>query len=329
MTNTPHDALFKSVFEQPEHAAAELQNTLPEDVRAAIRWSSLTLEPGSFVDPELADQHSDLLFSAEAEPSGDTVLVYLLFEHQSTNDPVLTLRLLEYQVRIWKRYHQAHPGEPLPVIVPAVLAQVPGGWSAPTHFASLFSPSLGVLAQHVPDFSFAVDDLHRASDEELRARALADLPKVALWLMRDARDADALLSRLAEWAPLLEAIVSAPSGREAMLRLLRYVALVSDDMQLDQFRATLKGLAPSTEALTMTIAEQLRAEGETKGKAEGLAQGKIQGKIESILLVLGGRDLQVSADHRVRIEQCTDVDTLDHWLRRAATVGQVEDLFEG
>jgi predicted transposase YdaD len=27
-TKTPHDAIFKSVFEKPEHAAAELQHIL-------------------------------------------------------------------------------------------------------------------------------------------------------------------------------------------------------------------------------------------------------------------------------------------------------------
>ena len=81
MTNTPHDAVFKAVFEQPEHAAAELQHVLSADLVAAIDWSSLALEPGSFVDEELADQHSDLLFSASAKGSGESVLVYLLFEH--------------------------------------------------------------------------------------------------------------------------------------------------------------------------------------------------------------------------------------------------------
>ncbi|MEM6989942.1 MAG: hypothetical protein AAF721_05580, partial [Myxococcota bacterium] len=64
----------------------------------------------------------------------------------------------------------------------------------------------------MPDFEYGVDDLHRASDEQLRQRALDDLPRVALWLLRDARDAEVLLSRLADYAPALERIVTAPSG---------------------------------------------------------------------------------------------------------------------
>lgn len=66
MTKFPHDALFKSVFQQPENAAAELQHVLPAEHVSAIDWSTLKLEPGSFVDEKLADHHSDLLFSASA-----------------------------------------------------------------------------------------------------------------------------------------------------------------------------------------------------------------------------------------------------------------------
>ena len=93
VTKTPHDALFKSVFQQPENAAAELQHVLSAEHVSAIDWSSLKLEPGSYVDEKLADQHSDLLFSANAQASGERVFVDLLFEHQSTPEPRMALRL--------------------------------------------------------------------------------------------------------------------------------------------------------------------------------------------------------------------------------------------
>ena len=72
VTNAPHDALFKTIFGQPEHAAAELQHILPGHIAARIDWSSLTPQPGTYVDEELADQHSDLLFSAAARPSHES-----------------------------------------------------------------------------------------------------------------------------------------------------------------------------------------------------------------------------------------------------------------
>ncbi len=62
----------------------------------------------------------------------------------------MALRLLAYMVRIWERFSDADKISPLPLIVPAVLAQVPGGWKAATRFSWLFSPNLGFLGDTVP-----------------------------------------------------------------------------------------------------------------------------------------------------------------------------------
>ena len=78
----------------------------------------MSLESGSFVAPALADHHSDLLFRVETE-IGDAFL-YLLFEHQSTNDPRMPLRMLVYMVRIWERHCKTDVG-PLPPILPLLI----------------------------------------------------------------------------------------------------------------------------------------------------------------------------------------------------------------
>ena len=60
-----------------------------------------------------------------------------------------------------------------------------------------------------------------------------------------------------------------------------------------------------------------KAEGEAKGKAEGEAKGKAEGKAESILAVLSARGIPVSKAIRHQIRSCTELATLDVWLRRA------------
>jgi hypothetical protein len=334
VTKTPHDALFKSVFQQPENAAAELQHVLSAEHVSAIDWSTLKLEPGSYVDEKLADQHSDLLFSANAHASGERVFVYLLFEHQSTPEPRMALRLLSYMVSIWERFSDEDKASPLPLIVPAVLAQVPGGWAAPTRFSGLFSPSLGELADAVlPDFSYAVDDLHRTDDADLRRREVAQQARLALWLMRDARDGALLLRRLVDWLGELEELAQTPGGERALAPLLSYVVRVSSDLQLEEFRAILKERAPAAESITMTIAEQLLAEGKAQGVAQGVAQGQLQGELRraaaSVLTVLDARGLVVAPDVRRRVEECGELEVLQDWLVRAATVAAVDEVFEG
>jgi hypothetical protein len=56
-------------------------------------------------------------------------------------------------------------------------------------------------------------------------------------------------------------------------------------------------------------------------------EGEAKGKAEAILLVLEGRGLPVSADQRKGILACTDMATLDGWLKRAATVSSADQLF--
>jgi predicted transposase/invertase (TIGR01784 family) len=102
MTTRPHDALFKSAFEAPADAAALLRELVPPAVRAMIAWQTVDGERGSFVDARLADQHSDLVFSAALGTDASAV-VYFVLEHQSTRAPRMALRMLSYQVRIWNR----------------------------------------------------------------------------------------------------------------------------------------------------------------------------------------------------------------------------------
>ena len=324
MTTTPHDALFKSVFQHPENASAELEHLLAPEFVSTIDWSTLAVEPGTYVDQALGETRSDLLFSARLTASRERVLVYLLFEHRSSPEPKMALRLLGYMVSIWERFADQHQDEPLPLIIPAVLAHAPGGWKAPTRFCALFSPNLGSLAHEVlPDFSYVVDDLHRTSNADLRRRTLALQARLTLWLMRDARDATRLLRQIVHWLPDIEALAQLPNGERALEPLLRYIALVSPDLQLEQIRAILEDHAPTAEGITMTIAEKLMAEGRAKGRAEGEAKGKA----EAVVLVLRSRGLHVDAQLQARLASMS-IEDLDASLQRAATVASVDELLD-
>ena len=125
MSRTPHDKLFKRIFKEPQYAAEELRALLPSPLVAALDWATLRPEPDSYVDQALADGYSDLVFSARA--GEERVLVYVLFEHQSTNDERMALRLLKYMVEIWMHFakDQRNVGEPLPLVIPVVLAHAP------------------------------------------------------------------------------------------------------------------------------------------------------------------------------------------------------------
>ncbi|MDA0632707.1 hypothetical protein OUY22_04705 [Nonomuraea sp. MCN248] len=74
-------------------------------------------------------------------------------------------------------------------------------------------------------------------------------------------------------------------------------------------------------------AQSLIARGKAEGKAEGEAKGEAKGKAQAVLLVLETRGLRPSEDERQRVMSCTDTVTLERWLRRAALVDFLDQLF--
>ncbi len=339
MTSKPHDALFRAAFEQPEHAAGLLRGALPATVADALAWDTLTREVGSFIDDDLADRHSDLLFSARMQ--GGTALLYLLLEHQSANDPDMPLRILVYMVRVLERARRERPGEKLPVVIPIVVSHAPGGWTAPRSLHALFEPDprhVPGLAELVPGFTMVVEDLALFSNDDIKHRALDVFPQLAMWLLRDGREAGRLLDSLDEWLEAFGRAAHEPTGLGALVQLLRYIAIVTDDLHLEVFRAKLAQQAPEVARAAMTIAEQMRREGEAKGRAEGEAKGRAEGRAEGeakgraegraeILTKLMTLKFGAVAPGVVtRIEAGTS-DELDRWVERVLTAAHVDDVF--
>jgi hypothetical protein len=97
-SDSPHDALVRRTFSSVEYAAAEFRALLPARLVARTDFSTLELCSGSYVDDTLAASQSDLLFSVRI--SDKPALLYVLFEHQSSVDKLMPLRLLRYVVRI-------------------------------------------------------------------------------------------------------------------------------------------------------------------------------------------------------------------------------------
>lgn len=237
-----------------------MRSILPESLRQAIDWDTLTHEPGSFIDPDLADSHSDLLFTARL--GAHRVCLYLLFEHLSTLHPEEPRRVLRYLDGVWE--HGRLPNGRLPIVIPVLVCHAPGGFTAPTQMQALFDPppdSIADLAPYVPHFCLLVEDLVHVTDEQLRARALAAFPMLALWLLRDARDSKKLLTKLESWADMFRAALSAPSGMQAVAQLLRYVYYVCPKLQYREFRETIHRQLPESEKTVMTMAEQLIQQG--------------------------------------------------------------------
>ncbi|MGH3567160.1 MAG: hypothetical protein ACRDRH_14255 [Pseudonocardia sp.] len=61
--------------------------------------------------------------------------------------------------------------------------------------------------------------------------------------------------------------------------------------------------------------------------SQGEAKGKAEGEAKAVLAVLDARGIDVPDRARARIADCSDIDQLDTWVRRAVTAESVHDLF--
>jgi len=336
-TNSPHDALFKSAFGQPDIAGSELELLLPREVAAHLDLATLEVCPGSFVDEELRHAHTDLLYAIRTTSDRDA-FVYVLFEHQSSFDASMPLRLLRYVVRIWETWLRDHPAATrIPIVLPVLLHHGATGWRAEPALSSMLDADAALLEAtrpFVPHFRFLLDDLKVLSVEALASRelvALARLVQLAFW-------SSGSLEHLEEAKPFMRWIVATVVHDEragALMRQLSAYVLLTAPPEVDVavVRTILLEIAgPEGQEDVMNAAEQLIAQGRAEGlrAAEQLIeQGRAEGLRTAIATALSARAVPMSELAQARLTACADVALLTRWLTRAMAAASESDVFSG
>ncbi len=230
---------MKWVFKQARHAEGLLRALLDPRAAALTDWSSLRVEDGSHVDPELTHRHSDLVLSARMFEQ--RVYFYTLVEHQRTG-ATNAARMGHYMLRLWdklaretdslgrsasdKGRESSRACGCLPPILPVVLYNGVGPWTAPSAFEELVSvPPEAVLdlGPHVPRFRLRVVDLSGGRMEGLVESMLTALARAAFWCMSVAFQDERMEREIARIKATLDE-VAATSEASVALRdaLMRY-----------------------------------------------------------------------------------------------------------
>ena len=284
----PHDNLFRKVFADATEAAGLLRPNLPKWLSGTLDWSTLTLQDRSYVDEALEASQSDLLFevrrqagagqtdTGQARGEPERLLLYVLFEHQSTPSRWMRFRLLEYCCRIWAdAVHDDETRPELPPIVPVVFYQGKRRWRYARECAELFAEDVREWPW-TPRFEHLLVDQSRASAGEVRGRALGRVAQLALMASarRRVSQARAALLMAAQYMGEL-----ARSGRsERFGAIVRYVITTQDKETVREFGDALRRHVPGPGGDMKTYAEELLQEGRREGRREGRL-----GTIESFL----------------------------------------------
>ena len=293
LAHSPHNGLFLFTFGNLEHARPALESLLPTRISRLVDFSSLALDNGHYVDPDLAHSESDLLFQAQiADRPGK---IYVLFEHMSAPEPMFVLRLLGYVLAIWRDCLASKPEMmKLPVIIPLVLHHGPSGWTGAVRLEELLdmdADGLVDLMDHVPRFGMVMQDIAGVDDEVLVHRTMTALGRVTLLLLRyaqQAADAYELVGRLARYVELVREVHEAPNGVRAMLAVIRYIQSVTKQSTHEVRRAMQQHEVLLVDEDTYW---DIRSPGwrEDQAREEGREEGLEKGQRNTLLKMLTAR----------------------------------------
>jgi predicted transposase YdaD len=276
----PHDNMVHAVLRDSAEATSFLQAHLPQDVSQGLNWATLRLHDRSFVDEDLLESESDFLYEIERVSGEESVMLYILVEHQSTPDRWIRFRLLKYCCRIWdlNLTERPTPSELRP-IVPLVFYQGERTWSYSSEFADLFAESVRDWPG-VPRFSHGLIDQSGMRPEELQGELKARL--MQLLLMAAYHPTVAWMEQVAELLISLSSLP--PSGGVNYMRIfVRYLLSTQEPEAAASFREVLRQHAPSMgDDLMTTYAQELLAEGRAEGRTEGEIKAQVA-MIEGLL----------------------------------------------
>jgi predicted transposase YdaD len=321
----PHDGFFKRFFRDPVQAAAELRAILPERVSRHIDWDSLQAVHASFVDAALNQRHGDLMFSARLV-EGHEVYLWLLFEHQSTIDRWMPLRVLEMAVAFLKGWRKEHPEAlRMPAVLPVVLYQGATPWTAPRSLAELYDLSdqaLHDLSEFLLSLRFVLDDLRVTPDDELMERNVGDLVRVALVVMKHVTS-EHLLDLLARLRQEITRLLATEQGRSGLSSILWYIRCVHPKLQwhaiIDRLRPVVgPEIAKTMETYEETL-ERMYIEKHTRLARE-------EGQQELLLRQLARRFGALPEAVTARVMNAGS-EELERWGDRVLDAASLDDVF--
>ncbi|MHA7877658.1 MAG: Rpn family recombination-promoting nuclease/putative transposase, partial [Bacteroidota bacterium] len=264
--HTPHDGFFKHALLDSTVAKDLLKAHVSPAITQRIQWNTLKLSNKSYTNQKLAQSHSDVVYTCQIDKK--SAYIYVLLEQQSTPDPLLPFRFLQYNVSLLEEHlaqrKEKAKKQPLPVIINLCLysgKRTPYPYSVDI-YDCFEDPSLARAEMFKP---LPLIDLGQMREEELKQHGTADLME--------------LLLKQARYRTFLKWIKEHPKEVQQLLDryygigAIHYILGVESKHSSDKVIEAITAIAPSKQQDIMTALQQLEQRSEQKGRQEGIQQG--------------------------------------------------------
>jgi predicted transposase/invertase (TIGR01784 family) len=200
--------------------------------------------------------------------TGSEAYIYLLLEHQSSPDPLMAFRLLEYTVQAIEQHIRKHRTTKIPLIYPLVVYH----GKLPFRHSNNINDLVDAPRELVDNYflkPFQLLDLGKIDDEVMKKNAWSGIMEFVLKHIY----APDMLQYLYDIQTIM-IYLDQHGGRDYLGIVLQYVIKESTLTDRNTFIELInKNLSKETGENIMSLAQQWRA--------EGVLEGKLEGKIET------------------------------------------------
>ena len=312
MPNNPHDKVFKVSLSDLEIAKELIINYLPNKLVKKIDFKSLTLAPSAFHNKKLSKSEADILYSCNLISSGKKskpAYIYILIEHQSSQDKILALRIHEYTLSIWRQHLKAGH-DSLPTVMPLVVYAGAKKYKHSTDLYDLFESK--PLAKE-----FLLKPIQLLDVTSMDKESFKNLKKLALLFLVLKLRANKQSMRFSYWVIDLGLanMFNNMLASDYIFTLLFYLAddpMIEDEEDL---LASLSNLGIDEKELNMSYSQKLYQEahqqghqlGQKLGQQQGLDEGLRRGHLSGIN---EGHDEAIKKTAKAMLEQGLDINLI-------------------
>ncbi|MDQ1349956.1 MAG: hypothetical protein QG657_257, partial [Acidobacteriota bacterium] len=225
----------------------------------------------TFVDKKLSRYFSDILYKIQTP--GESVYIYLLLDHKSSQEKFVGFQLLKYMVRVWElHFKQNKEVLYLPAIIPMVIYHGASKWELDKRFISLFRDVDG-LKEYIPNFKYMVYDISHIPDEKIKGDILLRIVLTIFKYILSGKMKEKLPGILTLFLELQDKT----KAIEYLESFLKYLVSSAKELQIEYIEETVTRYIEEGGVIMQTIAEQLMEKGKLEGMQLGMQQGMQHG----------------------------------------------------
>ena len=278
-----HDSGYKKLFSNRTIFRQLIETFVNQEWVHSLDFDNCEPLNKSFISEHYKETESDLIYKIQFQDR--EVYIYILIEFQSTVDPFMALRVLNYITNFYMDFLVNNRDvKKLPAVFPIVLYNGEARWTAPVNLSELIeqNPPLGTFGL---DFQYFL-----IAENQYNQEALLKIRNIVstLFLAESYYDVEVLEVELLN-------LFSSESDRQAVSLFLNWFKQLAfhGRLESDDYESLESIYRTEEEVKTMLVTALERErerffqnglrEGEQKGKQEGLLEGEQKGKQEGLL----------------------------------------------